>query len=357
MSATIEQHASTAPNLAFTTGELAAKVGARLVGPSDATITGLAAVHEARNGELTFISDRRYAAQWGKSAAAAAVVAEGLDLAADSRPLLMVRDVEQAMIPLLTMFQPPDDLPEVGVHPSAVVHPTATLGRAVRVGPLVTIGAHVSLGDGVVLHPGVRLYAGVTIGAGSVLHANTVVRERCSIGRGVILHQSVSIGDGFGYRPSPDGRGLLKMPHIGTVIIEDGVEIGANSCVDRAKFGATVVGMGTKIDNQVQVAHNCRLGRCCLMAGQSGLGGSTVLGDGVIIAGAAGVIDHITIGSGAQVGAMALVTRDIPAGAKWAGHPADEGRATLKQWAAIRKLPALLRHFPHVAGESKANGV
>jgi len=335
-----------APPVAFTVADLAQRLGARLRGPGNVPVTGIAGIDDAKGGEVTFISDRHYAARWPACKAAAAVMREGLEVPADHRPLLAVKDVDLAMIPLLTLFAPPEDLPEVGVHASAVVHPSASLGKMVRIGAHVSVGANVALGDGVTLHPGVRLYAGVKIGAGSTLHANTAVRERCMIGCGVILHQNVSIGaDGFGYRPAPDGRGLLKMPHVGTVIIEDGVEIGANSCVDRAKFGATVIGAGTKIDNQVQIAHNCRIGRCCLLAGQVGVGGSVTLGDGVILGGGVAVCDHLTIGSGARVGAMSFVIKDIPPGTSWLGHPAEDGQTALRQWASVRRLPDLIRRL------------
>jgi UDP-3-O-[3-hydroxymyristoyl] glucosamine N-acyltransferase len=264
------------------------------------------------------------------------------------------------MITMLESFETPADVPEIGVHASAVVHPSARIGPMTRVGAQVSIGPDVVLGSGVVLHPGVRLYRAVQVGDRSTLHANTVVRERCVIGRGVILHQNVSIGaDGFGYRPAPDGRGLLKMPHIGTVRIEDDVEIGANSCVDRAKFGATVVGAGTKIDNLCQIGHNCRIGRACVIAGNAGLAGSVTLGDGVVMGGGGGVREHLTIGSGARIGALTLVTKNVPPRSAWLGIPADEAQATLRQWASVRKLPSLLRHLASArvaAGQPSADG-
>jgi len=195
-----------------------------------------------------------------------------------------------------------------------------------------------------VIHAGVRVYPNVKIGDGTVIHANTVIRHDCVIGRGVILHQNVSIGaDGFGYRPAPNGAGLLKVPHIGNVIIEDGVEIGANTCVDRGKFGSTIIGAGTKIDNLCQIAHNCRIGRCCLIAGHVGIAGSVTIGDGTQMAGQVGVIDHIQIGKGVKIGARGAVFSDIADGAVVLGYPADDGRAVLRQWVAIRKLPDLLR--------------
>jgi UDP-3-O-[3-hydroxymyristoyl] glucosamine N-acyltransferase len=157
-------------------------------------------------------------------------------------------------------------------------------------------------------------------------------------------HQGVSIGaDGFGYRPDPHGGGLLKVPHLGTVEVGDRVEIGANACVDRGKFGATVVGEGTKIDNLVQIAHNCRIGRSCIIAGLCGLSGSVTLEDGVVLGGNVGIADHVTIGAGARIGAKAGVMSDVPAGRSMLGCPADDLRAALRQMAAVRKLPDLIR--------------
>ncbi|MBW1607574.1 MAG: UDP-3-O-(3-hydroxymyristoyl)glucosamine N-acyltransferase, partial [Deltaproteobacteria bacterium] len=161
-----------------------------------------------------------------------------------------------------------------------------------------------------------------------------------------IIHPNVTIGaDGFGYRPSSDGRGLVKIPQIGTVEIGDGVEIGAGSCVDRGKFSATSIGDGTKIDNLVQIAHNCKLGRSCVMAGQSGLAGSVTLGDGVIMGGRAAVKDHVTVGAGAKLGGGAGVISDVAPGKTLLGIPADDYRQTLRLWAAQKQLPDLIKQM------------
>ncbi|MCL4154285.1 UNVERIFIED_CONTAM: hypothetical protein GTU68_028011, partial [Idotea baltica] len=183
------------------------------------------------------------------------------------------------------------------------------------------IGKNVVLGDNVTLYP------------------NVTVLDDTTIGSHCIFHNNVSIGaDGFGYRPSDDGRGLVKIPHIGNVVIGNGVEIGANSCVDRGKFSSTILGDGCKIDNLVQIAHNCVLGRSCIMAGSSGLAGSVTLGDGVMIGGSASIKDHTTIHSGATVGAGSGVMNDVPAGKTVLGYPAVDSREMLKQWVALRKL-------------------
>jgi UDP-3-O-[3-hydroxymyristoyl] glucosamine N-acyltransferase len=228
----------------------------------------------------------------------------------------------------------------------AWVHPDARLGAGVRIGPHASVDRGAQIGDNVVLQPGVRIHADVIVGADSILHANTVVRHECVIGRRVILHQNVAIGaDGFGYRPAPGGRGLLKMPHIGNVVIEDDVEIGANTCVDRGKFGSTVIGTGSKIDNLCQIAHNVRMGRCCVIAACAAIGGSVVFGDGVLMGGGVGVRDHVTLGSGAKIGGGSIVYSDVPAGASWAGFPADEAGLVKRQWVALKRLPELLRRL------------
>jgi UDP-3-O-[3-hydroxymyristoyl] glucosamine N-acyltransferase len=328
------------------------------VGQGAVVVRGVNALEDAAEGDITFIADRPHARQWGSSRAVAAVVTEGIDPAdhdPQRRALIHVPDAELAMVTILELFRPPEIVPDVGVHPTAWVHGEARIGQGVRIGPHVSIDRDSVIGDGVVLHAGVRLYAGVTIGAGSVLHANCVVRQGCRIGRAVILHQNVSIGaDGFGYRPAPDGRGLVKVPQIGIVIVEDAVEIGANSCVDRAKFGSTVIGVGTKIDNLVQIGHNCRIGRACVIAGLTAVGGSTEIGDGVVIAGAAGIGDHLRIGDRATVGGGSGVMKDIPPGQTWLGYPADPAREKLRQWATMRKLPGLIQRISrHTEGEQR----
>ncbi|MCZ6445046.1 MAG: UDP-3-O-(3-hydroxymyristoyl)glucosamine N-acyltransferase [Planctomycetota bacterium] len=327
----------------YTTSDLAQRVAGELRGRGDIQIVGVNSMDEATAEEITFIADTSHAGRWREVAAGAAVVSEGLEPSDGDRhaqALIFVPDAELAMIELLRLFEPSEPLPQIGVHPSAVVHPSATIGRGARIGPHVSIDEQANIGDRAVLHAGVRIYGTVQIGDDAVLHANTVVRERCRIGRRVILHQNVSIGaDGFGYRPSPDGSGLLKVPQIGTAVIEDDVEIGANSCVDRGKFGTTVIGAGTKIDNLVQIGHNCRIGRDCVIAGLAGLSGSVIVGDGVRIGGAVGISEHVRIGDRATIAAQSGVMRDIPAGDTYLGSPADEVQQKLRQFASIRKLP------------------
>ena len=248
---------------------LAERLGADLDGPGDVGITGINALEDAGHGDITFITKPKMADRWASSGAAAAIVSRSAmsEALRDGRALLVVDDAEIACITVLEMFAPPQAPPDVGVHATAWVHDDAVIGSDVRIGAHVSVDRNAGVGDGVTLHPGVRLYADSNIGDGSTLHANVVVRERCTVGRACEIHSNVSIGsDGFGYRPSPDGRGLLKVPQIGHVEIGDGVEIGAGTTIDRGKFGATIIGDGTKIDNLVQVGHNVRIGMATVIA-------------------------------------------------------------------------------------------
>jgi UDP-3-O-[3-hydroxymyristoyl] glucosamine N-acyltransferase len=195
------------------------------------------------------------------------------------------------------------------------------------------------VGEHAVLHPHVTLGAEVRVGDRTVLHPGVRVQDRCEIGDDCILHPGAVIGaDGFGYHPSPDGKGLLKVPHIGTVIVGRHVEIGANACIDRAKFGATTIGEGTKIDNLVQIGHGCRVGRSCILCGHAALAGSVTLGDGVILGGKVGVADGIEIGAGAKVAAGSGITNTVPPGATYMGNPAGPAGEWRRMFAAMRRL-------------------
>lgn len=336
---------------------LAERLEGRLIGRGDVEVRGVNTLDDAGPDEVTFINDKANAQRWASSRATVAVVTAGVEPAGhdpDRRALIEVANAELAIAALLELFAPASSVPEIGVHPSAVIDPTVRLGRDTRVGPHASVDRGCTIGDEVVLHAGVRIYAGVSIGDRSVVHANTVVRERCRIGADVILHDGVSIGaDGFGYRPAPDGSGLVKMPHLGDVVIGDRVEIGAGTCVDRAKFGSTVIGAGTKIDNLVQIGHNCRIGENCVIAGLAGLCGSVVMGNWVVVAGMVGIGDHLTVGDGATVAARTGVTRSVPAGETWLGYPAGPMQATLREWASLRRLPEFLRRSSRAAGRER----
>ncbi len=333
---------------------LAALVGATLELPAgfDASIEieSLEMVDRAGPRSLTFVGGGKYAGLLARSKAIAAVVTAGVELdeMARNRAILRVPNADHAMIAILERFSPPVDAPATGIDPSAHIHADAIIAPDACIGASVTVGAGARIGARTVLHDGVRIYADAVVGADCVLHSNAVVRERCVVGDRVILASGVVLGtDGFGYRPSPDGRGIAKIPHIGNVVIEDDVEIGANTCVDRGKFGATRVGMGTKIDNLCQIGHNVQIGRFVVMSGMTGVAGSTTIGDGCRIGGGCGIADHLAIGRGVSLAARSGVMSDIPDGETWGGIPAQEMRLALREIALIRKLPEWHRQLKH----------
>ncbi len=324
----------------FKITEINAILNGELVGDSSQEIQGLEQLKNAEKEHLTFIGSAKYAKLWDTSKASAAIVNASLDITpGDGRAFVKVKNADLAMAKLLEVFQPEAPKFDTEIHPMAIIDATATIGKGTKVGAGCYIGKNVLVGEDVILYPNVTILDHTTVGNKTTMWPGTVVRERSVIGSHCIFHNNVSIGaDGFGYRPSEDGRGLVKIPHIGNVVIGNEVEIGANSCVDRAKFSSTILGDGCKIDNLVQIGHNCVLGRCCIMAGSSGLAGSVTLGDGVTIGGSASIKDHTTIHSGATVGAGSGVIADVPAGKTVLGYPACDSREMLKQWVALRKL-------------------
>lgn len=324
----------------FTIQEITTIVNGELFGSTPEAIIGLETIDAAVKGHATFIGNRKYARKWDASNASVAIVTKGINLEPkENTAFIEVANADLAMAKLLEVFSPETPLFDTDIHATAVVHPSAVLGDGCKIGAGSYVGKDVILGNNVMLYPNVTVFDDSEIGDHTTIWSGTVIRERSKIGSHCIFHTNVSIGaDGFGYRPSDDGRGLVKIPHIGNVVIGNHVEIGANSCVDRAKFSSTILGDGCKIDNLVQIAHNCVLGRSCIMAGSSGLAGSVTLGDGVVIGGSASIKDHTTIHSGATVGAGSGVVGDVAAGKTVLGYPACDSRDMLKQWVALRKL-------------------
>lgn len=325
---------------ALTIQEINNMLDGEIVGETTHKIEGLEQIQKAKPSQATFIGSRKYAALWADSKASLAIVNDKIDVEpGENRVLIKVKNADLAMAKLLEAFTPEAPHFETDIHPAAVIDQSAKIGKGSRVGAGSYIGKDVVIGEYVTIYPNVTILDQTTIGDYTTVWSGTIIRERSEIGSHCIFHNNVSIGaDGFGYRPSDDGRGLVKIPHIGNVVIGNGVEIGANSCVDRGKFSSTIVGDGCKIDNLVQIAHNCVLGRSCIMAGSSGLAGSVTLGDGVIIGGSASIKDHTTIHSGATVGAGSGVMGDVAAGKTVLGYPATDSRDMLKQWVALRKL-------------------
>ncbi len=333
----------------WTTGELAALLDAELVGRDDLRVTRLDSLDHADAETLAFIRDNKYGATWSRSAAAAAVVSRGVETPGHEpaqRALLIVDDADRALIALLEKITPEHVAPPAGTHPTATIDPTAVIGANVRLGPGAVVGPGSRIGDGTMLHANAVVGAHVTVGRGCNLRAGMVIEDRCVLGDGVTIHPNAVIGaDGFGYRPAPGGAGLIKIPHAGAVEVHDGVEIGAGATIDRGKFGNTVIGAGAKIDNLVQIGHNCRIGRCCIICGACGIAGSVTIGDGAVLGGGVGVRDNVSIGAGAQVGARSGVMDDIPAGEIWVGYPARPAKETMRIVAATGRLPKLMKQL------------
>jgi len=319
--------------------ELAARLGCELCGDGDVDIRGVAGLEQAGPGELSFLANPRYADKLGATRAAAVVVAPGQET---SLPCLVSDNPYLAFARAVALVRP-QARAAAGVHPSAQVDGSAVLGEAVHVGALCVLGADVRLGARSVLHPQVVLYDGVLIGEDCELHSGVQVRERCQLGSRVVVQNGAVIGsDGFGFARDKDGR-YHKFPQVGIVVIEDDVEIGALTAIDRAALAETRIGRGTKLDNLVQVGHSVTIGEDSVLAGQVGVAGSVRIGRGVTLAGQVGVAGHLEIGDGVTATAQTGIPGSIEAGAVVSGYPAIENRAWLKSSAVFAKLPELLR--------------
>ena len=311
---------------------------------ADLLIRGLNTLADARADEVSFLAAEQYARHLPGTRAAAVLVNRRIRLNDRSPPpgtlLVPVDDADLASAKVLALFAPPIPRPAVGVDSGARVAASARVGADCRIGFNAYVGERAVLGDRCVLHPGVYVGDDTVLGDDCELFPNVVVRERVTLGHRVVVHANSALGsDGFGYRW--DGTKHAKIPQIGTVVIEDDVEIGSCACVDRAKFSETRVGRGTKIDNLVQVAHNVRTGPHCVMAGQSGMAGSVTLGTGVVLGGQCAVRDHATMGDGSMLAACSGVMDDVPAKQVVSGLPAIPHRQALREQAALRELPDL----------------
>jgi UDP-3-O-[3-hydroxymyristoyl] glucosamine N-acyltransferase len=328
------------------TAQLAALIGAELLGRGDIAVKGVGTIETASADQVTFMDSGKHAAALASSAAATVILKKPVD--GLKMPQLVVKDVDVALIAALNAFAPVLTPPAPGIHPTACLAGDAAIGKDVSIGPHVVIATDARIGDGSILAAGVCVGENSTIGKSCRIDANVVVYHNCTIGDNVWIQANSTIGStGFGYK-FIGGRHTL-IPHNGGVIIEDCVDIGANCCVDRAKFGNTVIGAGTKIDNLVQIAHNVVLGKCCLIAAQVAVAGSTVLGNGVAVGGQAGFKDNITVGDGAMVAARSGLMSDVPAGQVLAGNPAAEIRQYFRQVAMLSKLPEMAEQLKKIA--------
>lgn len=332
--------------------ELAARVGAEVIGNGDLLISGIRPLEEAGPEHLSFYHNRRYLEAARASRAGALLVAEAALF--PGRTLLVRPDPYVALAELLELFHPAVR-PPAGVHPSAVVALSAQLGEGVSVGPHVAIGEGVVVGERTVIGAGCVLGEGVSVGADTVLHPRVVIEPFCRLGSRCIVHAGVVIGsDGYGF--ATVGGVHRKVPQVGVVVIEDEVEIGANCTIDRATLGETRIGRGCKLDNLVHVGHNVRVGEHCLLVAQVGISGSTRLGHHVVMAGQSGAVGHIRIGDGAVVTAKTGVTEDTPPGAMVSGFPSRPHKEWLRALANLYSLEELRRTVKRLEAALVARG-
>jgi UDP-3-O-[3-hydroxymyristoyl] glucosamine N-acyltransferase len=322
----------------MTLAELAAHLDCRLEGDGAATVDGVADLASAGPGEIALFAHPRYKAEAAATRAAAVIVAD--DAPPLGRPLLRAKRPYLAFARALALLHAPP-APVPGVHPAAAVAADAVVDPAATVGPFVSIGPGARVGAGSVLESHVAVGAGSAIGRDCRIHAHVSIRERVTIGDRVVLQNGAVIGsDGFGFTRDADGR-HVKVPQVGVVVIEDDVEIGANTTIDRATVGETRIGAGTKIDNLVQVGHNVRIGRDVLLAAQVGISGSATLEDRVTMGGQVGVAGHIVVGAGAIAAGQSGVTNSVEPGRFVTGYPAIDNRAWRKASVVFAQLPTL----------------
>ncbi|MCH7804361.1 MAG: UDP-3-O-(3-hydroxymyristoyl)glucosamine N-acyltransferase [Acidobacteria bacterium] len=325
----------------YTLQKLAEHVGGRVAGDSQIEIRGIQPFESAGPGDLTLAGQKKYQEHLDQTRASAVIVSPGV--VSDQKPLLQVERPKVAFARLLALFHPRPAAVQ-GISPLAHISGSSRLSKDVTIHPFVFVGDEVVIEKEVTLFSGVHVGNHCVIGRGCVLHPNVTLYENVSLGERVILHSGTVIGaDGFGY--VFDGQTQVKIPQTGSVTIGDDVEIGANSCVDRAAFGATVLERGVKLDNHVHIGHNCRIGENTVIAGQVGLSGSVEVGKNCTFAGHAGVVDHVKIGDQVTVMMKSAVSKDIPSHSVVSGQPAMEHRQWMKIEAARRRFPEIYREW------------
>lgn len=320
--------------------EIAKLVDGEIIGDENIEITGVSGIKEAKRGDLTFVANSKYESLMDTTKASAIITAQDIEEA--SKPIIRTKNPSLAFAKLVSLLAPNDIKHPQGIHPSAIIGENVKLGRDVAVQAYAVIEDNAEIDDGAIIYSGVYVGHHTKIGKNTLIYPGVSIRERVNIGDRVIIHSGTVIGsDGFGFAAV---RGVHhKIPQIGTVVIEDDVEIGANVTIDRARFDKTIVGRGTKIDNLVQIAHNVIIGENSIVVAQTGISGSTTIGKDVILAGQSGIVGHITVGDNSIVAAQAGVTKSIPANSKVSGYPAKPHSAAKRVNACVQRLPELFK--------------
>ena len=325
-----------------TLAEIAEFIEGEVIGDRNLVITGLCGIKEGQEGDLTFVANSKYFPLAEKTRASAIITPR--EMMVSGKSIIRTDNPSLAFAKMASLVLGIEHHQIQGIHPTAVIAPTAKLGKNVAVGPFTVIEDHVRIGDEAVIYSGCFIGNHTSVGEKTVIFPNTIIRERISIGNRVIIHSGTVIGsDGFGFT---NHQGVLeKIPQLGTVIIEEDVEIGACVTIDRARFDKTSIGRGTKIDNLVQIAHNDHVGQHVVLAGQVGLSGSVTIGDYTVMGGQSGAVDHITIGSKVQVGAATPVTRSVPDGETLWGFPGRPIKESKEHFALIGRIPSLMERL------------
>lgn len=324
----------------LTAREIACLVGGTVAGNPDVVVTGVAGVKEAQPGDVTFVAHPKYAAALKDTRASVVLLPQAM---AGEMPVtrIIVDNPLQAFAALVQKIAPPPVRYSPGIHPSAIIDPTATLGPDVSIQPHVVIEAGVVIGAKSVIGAGSYIGHGCQVGANCLFYPRVTLREYTVVGQRVILHGGVILGsEGFGFELVNGAH--QKIPQLGNVAIGDDVEIGANSAIDRARFGTTRIGKGTKIDNLVQIGHNCVIGEHCIICGLAGIAGSTLIGNYVTIAGQVGIAGHLTIGDKTVIMAQSGVVKDVPPGSVVLGAPAVPHKEFKKSYVTLHRLPAYI---------------
>ena len=327
----------------FTAQQIALLVSGTIQGNPDTTVTSFGKIEEAEAGQLSFLANPKYEEYLYTTKASLVIVNENLQLQKNiTATLVRVKDAYSAFATLLTTYQNVKAQQKKGIETPSHIASSATLGTDVFVGACAYIGEKVSIGNNTKIFPGAYIAENVFIGNNTTIHAGVKIYEDCVIGNDVIIHAGTVIGsDGFGFAPQPDGS-YQKVPQIGNVIIEDQVEIGANTTIDRATMGSTIIKKGVKLDNLIQIAHNVEIGSQTVIAAQTGISGSTKLGQKIMIGGQAGIAGHLTIANGVKIAGGAGVTKNLDGeGKSYAGFPAEDAKQSLKAQVYTRQLPEL----------------
>lgn len=323
--------------------ELAKLVGGEVVGDAEVVIKGVASLEEAKEGDITFCVNHKYLPLLFKTRASAIIVDKNFP--ENGKPMIRADNPYSAVAKILNLLK--EEKKEDQIHPTAVIGKNVEIGKGVSIGAYAVIEEGVRIGEKTVISAHTYIGKKAIIGKETFIHPRVTIGERVVIGNKVVIESGTVIGsEGFGYYE--ENNRYHKIPHLGTVIIEDEVEIGANVTIDRATLGKTWIKRGTKIDNLVQIAHNVTIGENCIIVAQVGISGSVKIGDGVILAGQVGVCDHLTIGEGVKVAARSVVTKDIPPHSFVSGYPARDHKEERKIKASLPRLPSLLKEIQEI---------